>query len=306
MKLIYRRAFASWHIAFGLLIASILPVSAQNAVILWVDDPVEVVVSPAEDEYALVDIGDRIPAGSTIETAETSIELQLEPSGAIVYISPFTLFTLDAIDVGPETVNHRFSLEQGKMRMVVSAFLGDNYEVETPSAVLGVRGTDFTQVVDRDEADWVCVREGEVTFRRRRDSRVVSVVSGAFADARDRRLVARSISRERLEQIFSDVQFRRPNPDAIRNLRERIPEIRVRDTLEEIGGRIDDAGERLEEGVTERLEGAADRLDEAAERIDDAADRTRERFERGDRDDRSDSGGGRDSGGRSSGGRRRN
>lgn len=274
-----RRRSALWINVSILFVAAVIPAGAQTAVVLYVDDPVEVVVSPAEDEYALIDIGQRIPAGSTIETANTSIELQLEPSGAIVYISPDTLFMLDTIDVGPQTVDHRFSLRHGKMRMVVSAFLDDSYEVTTPSAVLGVRGTDFTQRVVPGETDWVCVRQGEVTFRRLRDSRIVRVASGAFADARDRRFVPEPISRERLEEIFSDVQFRRLDPEIIRDLRERISEIDVREVLENARNRMETTADRVQDGVGDRLNGVGDRLQDVGDRLQEAGERTRDRLQ---------------------------
>ncbi len=197
--------------------------AAQNAVVLFVDDPFGVSVTPRVQRRTGVDIGDSIPAGSTIETDGASIELQLRPSGAIVFLAPGTQFSLDEIVAEEEVVEHRFSLARGKMRMVVSEFFDDIYEVETPAAVLGVRGTDFAQRVIPGETDWVCVLQGEVSFTRRRDNRTIRVENGTFADALETRFAALEISGERLEEVFSDVQFMSPEPDAIRDLRQRVP-----------------------------------------------------------------------------------
>jgi len=204
-------------------IAVLGPLYAQNARVLFIDDPEAILVTSGDRATIVPEIGTGIPAGSIVETGDTSIELQLEPSGGIVYVSHHTVFILDRIDVGVDSVDHRFALERGKIRTVVSAFLDDRYEIQTPSAVLGVRGTDFAQRVVPGQMDWVCVLDGAVSFARLSDDRELRVSAGAFADVRAERFESAEISRDRIEALFSDVQFRGSDPTTVRDRRERLP-----------------------------------------------------------------------------------
>lgn len=205
-------------VAAALLIASPFAVSAQSATIVYADDVTEIELLYLMGRVDLLpdaDIGVEVPADATIRTGNTGVELLLEPSGSIVRIAEDTTFTVEFMQEAEDHVEHRFRLDTGKIRTVVSSVRNDRFLVRTPLAVAGVRGTDFVQRVIPGQTDWICVQEGEVVYTRQSDSSSVVVAGGAFADATHDTLVAAPISPEDLAELFSDVQFTLLDPEDV-------------------------------------------------------------------------------------------
>jgi hypothetical protein len=188
------------------------PVFGQSATLVYADDLAEVEATDSAGSRVNVSFGATIPAGTTIETGATTVELTVEPSGTLIKIAGDTRFTLERIDVGTQTVDHSFRLGRGKIRTVVDSARGDRYRIRTPTAIAGVRGTDFAQRVVPGAVDWICVQEGVATFTRISDQERLTISARQFADVFADDFRAAAVGPLRLREIFSDVQFVEADP----------------------------------------------------------------------------------------------
>jgi len=123
-----------------------------------------------------------------IETGPGSYAEIVLPNGHILKLAESTEVKLDAVVARAQSGDDRVSVSRGRLRSVVASLAGTNrsFAVVTPSAVGGVRGTDFVTEVLLDAAgnvtsEAVGVLEGLVAFARG-DSEI-SVAAGQFADA---------------------------------------------------------------------------------------------------------------------------
>ncbi len=187
--------------------------AAQTATLAYADNLAEVQVTTAAGEALNPSLGADLPAGTTVVTRGSSVELAVEPSGTLIKIARNTTFVLERIDVGSRTVDHSFRLPAGKIRTVVQGARNDRYRIRTPTGVAGVRGTDFAQRVVPGRTDWICVREGAATFARLADGSRVVVTAQQFADTYDDDFRSAQVGALRLEEIFADVQFVELDPD---------------------------------------------------------------------------------------------
>jgi hypothetical protein len=179
----------------------------QSATLVYADDLAEVEVSNATGGRVDVTFGATIPAGATIETGASTVELTVQPSGTLIKIARDTRFAIERVDVGTRSVDHAFRLGRGKIRTVVNSARNDRYRIRTPSAVAGVRGTDFAQRVVPGAVDWICVQDGVATFTRISDQTRLIISARQFADAFNDEFRAASVGTLQLREIFSDVQF---------------------------------------------------------------------------------------------------
>lgn len=100
-------------------------------------------------------MGMGLSPGDRIVTTTGSVEVRLEPNGSIFFIGPNTEWSLDSLDGRDGADTNRFAVQRGRVRMVAAQFAErvSRYEIRTPSAVAGVRGTDFGVVVDVPDPD---------------------------------------------------------------------------------------------------------------------------------------------------------
>ncbi|MFP4483872.1 MAG: FecR family protein [Spirochaetota bacterium] len=187
-------------------------VGAQSATLAYAEDLSQVQATDGAGETIDTALGATLPAGTTIVTRESSVELVVEPSGAMIKVARNTTFVLERIDVGSRSVDHSFRLPAGKIRTVVQGVRDDRYRVRTPTGVAGVRGTDFAQRVVPGQTDWICVREGTATFARLTDGTRLVVTAREFADTYAETFESARVGPERLEEIFADVQFTHLDP----------------------------------------------------------------------------------------------
>ena len=204
-------------IVFNLGLANGL--SAGEALITYADDISLVSVIDEAGDRIDVYIGDTIPDGYTIETGETALELEIESTGNIIRLDTNTIFTIEAIAVGESSVQQSFVLSLGRVRSVVATLTGDEYRVRTPTAVFGVRGTDFTQEVVPGEVDILIVNEGSVDVERESDGSVVSVEGGNSLDVRGRDFRPARLADGVIEREFDGLRFEARDPDEVRERR---------------------------------------------------------------------------------------
>src|SRR5262249_14437186 len=108
--------------------------------------------------------GSAVPLDSIVETDEKSkVEIRLADD-SILTIGPKSRLTLREFALKPESRRARLEVLVGRFRLAIAPFLtgSSDYEVHTPTAVAGVRGT----VLWGDTVvDAICALEGHVEVR---------------------------------------------------------------------------------------------------------------------------------------------
>ncbi len=174
-----------------------------------VKDEKGVSVSPTPSE------GDELKLGWTVLTgAGDSAELQLNHTSTIVKISQNTNFRLDKLrsDTGGQDV---FSMAFGKVRTVAGKASGkDQYQIKTPSAVCGVRGSDV--VVEFQEGAFAKLSTLEGTgWIQNAAGQALDVAQGFAADALAATFTAVQIPPDVLDSLTKDMTFVRLDPAAV-------------------------------------------------------------------------------------------
>jgi FecR protein len=152
-----------------LLILILLPVSiaAQSdptAVLEYFEDPYGDMIITDETGRTLdfFDMGEVLPPGFSISTGAGVAEIRLNPNGTILKLAEDTDFSITNLQGYKGSPSNEFSLLAGKMRTIAARTSGINYyNVRTPTAVMGVRGTDFINEVGQAVSN-VVVRQGLV------------------------------------------------------------------------------------------------------------------------------------------------
>lgn len=187
-----------------------------SVVLVFVEDDLEMTIKDAAGKAAVVKEGMTIPVGSVITTLNTTAELQLRPNKSIIKLSAKTTFSIKALKEGSAEGSNDFLLAAGKIRTVAAKLTGataPGYNVATPTANCGVRGTDFAMKFDPEEKmDWVCVQEGQVDFTNVVTGMTVPVATGQFANTFDEVFQAAAVDAARLAELFSDVDFVKLDP----------------------------------------------------------------------------------------------
>jgi hypothetical protein len=207
------------------LAAAFLPATAfsqtkeppkPSAVLAFYDDETQLVITDAQGNSVVPSEGMDLPVNTVIKTLKTTAEIQLVPNGSIIKLAASTTFSVRALrDVNGSTSND-FSLLGGKIRAVAAKIAGSSlpaYNISTPTANCGVRGTDFAMLYDlATQKDWVCVQEGKVDFTNITTGTTVPVAINQFANTFDPVFQAAPVDAARLAQIFSDVDFVKLKP----------------------------------------------------------------------------------------------
>lgn len=205
----------------GALFAQAKPAAAAapaakkpQATLVYFEDPAEIVVLDAEKNEVEAVVGMALLPGFTIQTKKTAAEIKLEPNGTIIKMTPMTNFKIEGLQGLDGAVSNDFQLVTGKIRAVAAKLAGapTAYSIKTPTAVCGVRGTDFALKSELDEncvptKDWVCVQEGKVDYTNAVTGESVPVGAGQFADTFAAVFSAAPASAEQLQEIFSDLGF---------------------------------------------------------------------------------------------------
>lgn len=173
--------------------------------------------------------GLRISTGSLVKTNGSVVELVLKPNGSIIRLSQNTLFKVDSLDGLEGNTSNNFNLVSGKIRMVAAKTVSkpNSYQVRTPTAVGGVRGTDFYMHVQDGKKDWLYVREGEVSFQRlsslleqnltQTGDQIISVKAGEYADTFSPVFRSIPLPPGTFEESLNGMDFTKLNPALVDN-----------------------------------------------------------------------------------------
>jgi hypothetical protein len=187
---------------------------AAEVRLIYFDDPYEITVT-GPDGFVLdpVDWDMEIPVGSTVKTGASTAELELLPNGSIIKLSTNTQFIVEGLQTAPTEANS-FTLLRGKLRTVAARYSdgGANYSILTPSAVCGVRGTDFGLEAIPSVSESVAVIGGSVEFINLNTGETIEVDAGELADVFAARFEAAPLSDELFQDFFSDLGFVEADP----------------------------------------------------------------------------------------------
>ncbi len=138
----------------------------------------------------VIDFGYRLDVNYVVRTFDGFAEILL-PNGHILKLAENTEIRLDeVVPRGAASGSDRVAVAAGRLRSVVAGLTGTGreFQVRTPTAVGGVRGTDFvTQVGAASEI--IAVLEGQVAFTNRA-GQVLALGANQYADAVAERFVA--------------------------------------------------------------------------------------------------------------------
>lgn len=159
------------------------------AILEYFDDDQELQIRDTDDFEVNFYIGIALNPGDQIITGDTSAEIRLDPNGSIIRLAPNTRFVVEGLQGREGAEENAFAMERGRMRMVASRLLQDDesrYSVRTPTAVAGVRGTDFGMVSQPEEAQnamqELFVFSGEVAFESGLTGETITLGGGERAD----------------------------------------------------------------------------------------------------------------------------
>lgn len=121
-------------------------------------------------------VRDGVPLGLVVETgAESAAKMTFDPSGSLT-VGARTRVVVDSsvVDAATGRSESALSLLSGQIRLALGRLFRGEVSVDTPTAVAGVKGTDFRVAVDEATgATLVAVTEGTVTVRSKAGGEVV-------------------------------------------------------------------------------------------------------------------------------------
>lgn len=169
---------------FAVALLAAAPAGAQEAgFIAAVEGTVE--VQPAgSGTFALAAIDQELSVGDTLRTGPDSAVKVLLVDDTILTLGEETTFTIESLHTGPAATRETSVLKllEGRVRTIVGEAFGGTtrVEVHTPTATVGVKGTDFItdHVREPREYSTVCLVEGGI-YVRHRDQRFRDVASPA-------------------------------------------------------------------------------------------------------------------------------
>lgn len=214
------RYFLVFLTALLLIANSAWAQSGPKALLVYADDDSLIQVITSSGTNRSIFVGDEILPGETIKTAGTNAELKLDPNGSVIKIARNTSFKVEGLAGASGKDTNEFALLGGKIRTVAAKTAGSNkYQIKTPTAVCGVRGTDFSMLVIEGARDAVYVKRGLVEFARTlADGTLQPILVGAgqFADVFGPSFIPSPFTPEQLAQDFADLdEFKAVDPASV-------------------------------------------------------------------------------------------
>ncbi len=208
MPLIRPVQFAGIVLAFLVLVAAS---AAPGAALVFVEDESQLVISDAEGQDIPPYEGLVVGQGTTIQTKQTTAEFRLAPNGSILKLAKNTIFRIQSLQDTGGAAN-TFRLDLGRLRVVAAKLTGaTSYDIKTPIAQAGVRGTDFVLEANPSIGDWICVKEGAVEFGRDQapsgQAKSIVVKGGEFANAKAADFKAKKATAEDIAARFAGLDF---------------------------------------------------------------------------------------------------
>ena len=246
-----------------------------------VAEAVNVVKGTIEADTRNIKVSDEVFQQELIETNSVSATQFLFLDETILTIGPESQLVLDEMVFNPNATKGKVVVTavKGLFTFVSGSLPSESYEIKTPTATIGVRGTQFDLFVSRNGASTVILRSGALTVRNLRgDIRRISAINTTTSVITERTKPTAPIpASPELENLFKplsniqELQGKNPNTknlgrETIENKRaqqkERILEkITEKEELPEkkVGGRAEERKAKAEKREAKKKK-KADRL----------------------------------------------
>ena len=231
-------------------------------VVEYLDDPFEARIILDDGSEVVPDIGLELTGGTVIQTYMTTLEIRLTAGGSLLRLAEETVFRLEARRVAGDERVDAFTLAAGTLRCVAARLAGQGYAVHSPSAIMGVRGTDFVVEAGPD-GETLSVLDGTVEALHRAGDRGVMVGTGYYQDLRDENAVPRALDEDLRDLLVRMNSFKALDPADVVH---QSPEPGTVDLIEESGEVTPEEFEELREKTMVRPE---QEVDDSVREVDD-------------------------------------
>jgi len=149
--------------------------------------------------------GEAVRVGERITTDDTAKVKLLLADDSVLAIGPRSQVTIDELLLSGDSRKGRLNVLAGRFKLAIAAWLNgqSDYEVQTPTAVAGVRGT----VLWGDtQLDTICALQGEVEVRSLQGAPLADLQAGkCLSEMGKGKTVSLTPSREDLEKYLKEV-----------------------------------------------------------------------------------------------------
>jgi len=128
---------------------------------------VNLVTGTIETETKVVNVNDQIFKQEIIETNSVSSTQILFMDETVLSIGPDSRLIMDEMVYDPNSNTGKFvvTASRGLFTFITGSLASESYEINTPTATIGVRGTKFDLFVSRKGASTVILRSGAVDMK---------------------------------------------------------------------------------------------------------------------------------------------
>lgn len=138
--------------------------------------------APPSGEVRQLAVGDSVALGHSLAIGKSSaFRMSFDPKGDLV-LGPNTKLTVDQplVDKATGRTTSKFSIGVGWMRLEVGELHGSGLEINTPSAVIGIKGTLVHVFVDALGETTVIFEKGAGSVKSNTERSEVAVLAGFF------------------------------------------------------------------------------------------------------------------------------
>ncbi len=172
-------------------------------------------------------INDLLQEADEVETsAGATVTIQLS-SGVVCQIGPATKLRINQLSRNGQAVNANMNLTRGSVTSQANMPAGSRIQVVTPTAIAGVRGTEFIVEANAQSTN-VLVNTGEVNVQDPSGTNSVSVPAGnkATADAQGlHSAILEKFEKQKFEILKKFEEMRQRNFDAVVEQKRRDQEL---------------------------------------------------------------------------------
>lgn len=224
-----------------------------SAVLEYFDDPFELEIMDSDGFEIYADYGVELLPGTTVSTKSSSAEIRLNPNGTIIKLAAETQFTVETLQGRSQAQENSFQIATGKLRTIAARVAGqeNRYSIKTPSAVCGVRGTDFGMEVIPGSSDSVFVKEGLVEFGKKDGAGLIQLGAGQFADAFAAVFEPVQMSMEQMDSLFSNLDFEKLDTNQVPGKGQQVSAAEEEEPEEEEEEAVEEEEEEENEEVAE-------------------------------------------------------
>ena len=205
------------------------------AVLEYFDNPDEVIITSSDGEDLYPDYGMELLPGDKIKTGNSVAEIRLDPNGSLIKLASNTEFVVDTLQDRAGAEANTFTLVTGKLKAIAARSGSEKYQIQTPSAVMGVRGTILGLESIPGLKDLALVEKGLATFTNLATGASVDLAGGSAADTFADIFEAINLSPDDIADFFGDIADfigDNMNPDSVPGNQAPPPEV-VDDTTVE-------------------------------------------------------------------------